>query len=113
MKSGKEYSMEEKDYTPEIFTLTDEDGNEQEFELMDIMEENGTVYYALVPYTEDPDAMIEEDTELVVLKVGEENGDEFLATIDNDEEYERIGQIFIQRISEMLEGDEDEEEAEA
>ena len=105
--------MEEKDYTPEIFTLTDEDGNEQEFELMDIMEENGTVYYALVPYTEDPDAMIEEDTELVVLKVGEENGEEFLATIDNDEEYERIGQIFIQRISEMLEGDEDEEEAEA
>jgi len=105
--------MEEKDYTPEIFTLTDEEGNEQEFELMDIMEENGTVYYALVPYMEDPDAMIEEDTELVVLKVGEENGEEFLATIDNDEEYERIGQIFIQRISEMLEGDEDEEEAEA
>ena len=105
--------MEEKDYTPEIFTLTDEDGNEQEFELMDIMEDNGTVYYALVPYTEDPDAMIEEDTELVVLKVGEENGEEFLATIDNDEEYERIGQLFIQRISEMLEGDEDEEESEA
>ena len=104
--------MEEKDYTPEIFTLTDEEGNEQEFELMDIMEDNGTVYYALVPYTEDPDAMIEEDTELVVLKVGEENGEEFLATIDNDEEYERIGQLFIQRISEMLEGD-DEEDAEA
>ncbi len=97
--------MEEKDYTPEIFTLTDEEGNEQEFELMDIMEENGTVYYALVPYTEDPDAMIEEDTELVVLKVGEENGEEFLATIDNDEEYERIGQIFIERISAMLEED--------
>ncbi|MBR0484412.1 MAG: DUF1292 domain-containing protein [Oscillospiraceae bacterium] len=105
--------MEEKDYTPEIFTLTDEEGNEQEFELMDIMEDNGTVYYALVPYTEDPDAMIEEDTELVVLKVGEENGEEFLATIDNDEEYERIGQLFIQRISEMLEGDEEEDESEA
>ena len=105
--------MEEKDYTPEIFTLTDEEGNEQEFELMDMMEENGTVYYALVPYTEDPDAMIEEDTELVVLKVGEENGEEFLATIDNDEEYERIGQLFIQRISEMLEGDEEEDESEA
>ena len=100
----------EDNYTPEIFTLTDEEGNEHEFELMDVMEENGTVYYALVPYTEDPDAMIEEDTELVILKVGEENGEEFLATIDNDEEYERIGNIFIERISQMLEeGDEDEE----
>lgn len=102
--------MAENEYTPEIFTLTDEEGNEHEFELMDIMEENGTVYYALVPYSEDPDAMIEEDTELVILKVGEENGEEFLATIDNDEEYERIGNIFIERISKMLE--EEDEDAE-
>ncbi len=103
------------EYTPEIFTLTDEEGNEHEFELMDIMEQDGTVYYALVPYTEDPDAMIEEDTELVILKVGEENGEEFLATIDNDEEYERIGNIFIDRISRALEeelGDEEEKDGE-
>ena len=98
------------EYTPEIFTLTDEEGNEHEFELMDIMEQDGTVYYALVPYTEDPDAMIEEDTELVILKVGEENGEEFLATIDNDEEYERIGNIFIERISQMLEGEDEDAE---
>ena len=97
------------EYTPEIFTLTDEDGTEHEFELMDVMEENGTVYYALVPYFEDPESMIEEDTELVVLKIAEENGEEYLATIDNDEEYERIGNIFIQRISEMLEGETEEE----
>ncbi len=104
--------MEEKGYDPEIFTLTDEEGVEHEFELMDVMEENGTVYYALIPYLEDPEEMLEEDTELVVLKVGEENGEEFLATIDNDEEYERIGALFIERISQMLEeGDDTEEEA--
>ena len=97
----------------EIFTLTDEEGNEHEFELMDVMEENGTVYYALVPYTEEPDAMIEEDTELVILKVGEENGEEFLATIDNDDEYERIGNIFIDRISQMLEEDDEDDVEEA
>lgn len=106
--------MDEKEYNPEIFTLTDEKGVDQEFELMDIMEENGTIYYALVPYSEDPDAVIEDDTELVVLKVAEENGEEFLSTIDDDEEYERIGNIFIQRISEMLEAsDEAAAEAEA
>lgn len=99
--------MEE--YNPEIFTLTDEEGNEQEFELVDILEEDGNIYYGLVPYLDNPEAMIEEDTELVVLKVGEENGEEFLATIDNDEEYERIGKLFIERISEMWEGDDEEE----
>ncbi len=101
--------MEEKDYTPEIFTLTDEEGNAQEFELMDVMEENGTVYYALLPYLDDPDAVLEEDAELVVLKVAEENGEEFLATIDNDEEYEHIGAIFIDRINKMFEDEDDEE----
>ena len=100
------------EYTPEIFTLTDEEGVEHEFELMDVMEEDGTVYYALVPYTEDPEARIEEDKELVVLKGGtDENGEDFLATIDNDEEYDRIGQMFIDRISEMLEEDGEEENA--
>jgi uncharacterized protein YrzB (UPF0473 family) len=100
------------EYKPEIFTLTDEEGVEHEFELMDVMEENGTVYYALVPYTEDPEAKIEDDTELVVLKGGtDENGEDFLSTIDNDEEYDRIGQMFIDRISEMLEEDGEEENA--
>ncbi len=103
--------MEEKDYKPEVFTLTDEEGNEHEFELLDVMEVDGTLYYALVPYSEDPDAMLEEDTELVVLKVGEENGEEFLASIDNDEEYDRIGNMFIDRISQMLEEEAEEEEA--
>ncbi len=98
------------DYMPDVFTLTDEEGNEHEFELIDIMEVDGTQYYALVPFTEDPDAMLEEDTELVILKVGEENGEEFLSTIDNDEEYDRIGAMFLERISQMLE--EGEEEAE-
>ncbi|MBQ8010767.1 MAG: DUF1292 domain-containing protein [Oscillospiraceae bacterium] len=98
--------MEEMNINPEIFTLTDEEGNEHEFELMDVMEVDGTTYYALVPYSEDPEAALEEDTELVILKGGEdEDGVDYLTTIDNDEEYDRIGQIFLDRISEMLEGD--------
>lgn len=99
--------MDNTEYSPEIFTLTDEEGNEHEFELWDILEVDGSVYYGLIPYTEDAEAMIEEDTELVILKVGEENGEEYLATIDNDEEYERIGQMFLEKSFE-----DDEEEAE-
>ena len=91
--------MDEMNYNPEIFTLTDEEGNEHEFELMDVMELDGTTYYALVPYTEDPEAALTEDTELVILKGGEEDGVDFLTTIDNDEEYDRVGNIFLDRIS--------------
>ncbi|MEE5992299.1 MAG: DUF1292 domain-containing protein [Oscillospiraceae bacterium] len=96
--------MSEMEYNaPESFVLTDEEGVEHEFELWDIVEEGGNVYYGLIPH----EAKIEEDTELVILKVGEENGEEYLATIDNDEEYDRIGKIFLDRAAE-----EDEEEEE-
>ncbi len=98
--------MDEMEYTPEIYTLTDEEGNEHEFELLDILEHEGNVYYGLVPYVDDPEAMLEEDTELVILRVGEENGEEFLSTIDNDEEYERIGKLFL----DMLESYDDDED---
>ncbi|MBE6825692.1 MAG: DUF1292 domain-containing protein [Oscillospiraceae bacterium] len=103
--------MEEMDFNPEIFTLTDEEGVEHEFELMDVMEVDGNTYYALVPYSEDPEAALEEDTELVILKAGaDDDGVDFLTTIDNDEEYDRIGNMFIDRISQMLEEDFEEEE---
>ncbi len=87
---------------PETFVLTDEEGVEHEFELWDIIEEDGNVYYGLIPH----EASIEEDTELVILKVGKENGEEYLATIDNDEEYDRIGKIFLDLASE--DGEEEE-----
>ena len=86
----------------DLYTLVDEDGEEQVFELMDTYEEGDELYYALVPYYDNPEEMAEADTELVVLRSEEdENGEETLATIDDDEEYERIGKIFMDRLSEI------------
>lgn len=101
--------MDDMEYTPDIYTLTDEDGVEHEFELWHILEAEGSVYYGLIPYVDDPAAMLEEDTELVILKVGEENGEEFLATIEDDEEYERIGKLFLDQLAEEEEDDEEED----
>ena len=93
----------------DLFTLVDEDGVEQTFEFVDEYEDNGFVYYALVPYYDDPTEMVDADTELVVLKVEQdENGEDILSTIDDDDEYERIGQIFIDRIQEAYDGEDDE-----
>ena len=89
----------------DLYTLVDEEGVEQTFELMDTYEDkDGNVYYALVPYYENPEDMVEADTELVVLRSEEdENGEETLVSIDDDAEYERIGQIFMDRLSETYE----------
>ncbi len=89
----------------DLYTLVDEEGVEQTFELMDTYEtDEGELYYALVPYYENPEDMVEADTELVVLRSEEdENGEETLVSIDDDAEYERIGQIFMDRLSETYE----------
>lgn len=89
----------------DLYTLVDEEGVEQTFELMDTYEtDEGELYYALVPYYENPEDMVEADTELVVLRSEEdENGEETLVSIDDDAEYEKIGQIFMDRLSETYE----------
>lgn len=93
------------DLGADLYTLVDEEGVEQTFELMDTYEtDEGELYYALVPYYENPEDMVEADTELVVLRSEEdENGEETLVSIDDDSEYERIGQIFMDRLSETYE----------
>jgi uncharacterized protein YrzB (UPF0473 family) len=78
----------------ERFTLTDEEGNELEFELIGSGEVDGVMYYAMIPAEEAEDE--DRDTfEYVILKSEvDENGDESLFTIDDDEEFDRIADFF-------------------
>ena len=98
---------EELDYTPELYTLVDEDGKEQAFEMLDAMEFEDQKYYALIPYHENPEEILDDDGELVILKSENVNGEEMLATIDNDDEFDKIGEIFLKRIETMFDDDDD------
>ena len=98
------------DFTPDIYTLTDEEGNEQQFEILDAMEVDDIQYFALVPYFEDSQEMLDDDGELVILKSTMVDGEEMLASIDDDDEFERIGAIFLSRLEEMFEFGESEDD---
>ena len=104
--------MEMNEYTPELYTLEDEDGNEQEFELLDVMEYEGDVYYALTPfYGDQKEDMLQDDGEVVILKEENVDGESMLVSIDEDDEYEKIGGLFLERLNEIYD-DEDEEDEE-
>ena len=100
--------MEPNEYTPELYTLADEDGNEMEFEMLDQMEIDGILYYAMIPYYEAAEDMLENDGQLVVLRSEIVDGEEMLATIDDEAEYDRIGSIFIERLDGVWEELDDE-----
>ncbi len=78
----------------ERFMLTDEDGNEIEFELIGSGEVDGVMYYAMIP-AEEADDENRDTFEYVILKSEiDENGDESLSTIDDDEEFDRVADFF-------------------
>ena len=106
-------SEERNEFTPDLFTLEDEDGNEKVFELLDVMEYQDDTYYALMPYYgEDEDALAEDDGEFVILKSENIDGEDLLVSIEEDEEFEKIGNLFLERLNEIYDDDDDEEDDE-
>lgn len=93
------------EYGGNFVSLTDEDGNEIELEHLDTIEYNGAVYMAFFPAEEadeNGEAPENEDEEagLIILKVVEIDGEEQLATLDNEEELEAVYQQFMETLFE-------------
>ena len=87
--------MQEESYDVEVYTLTDEDGKEGEFELIGSLDIDGQSYVALLPLEkENSEEQDEEDYGFVILKVVEENGEEVFVSIDDDEEFEKVADAF-------------------
>lgn len=67
-------------YSPNILTVTDDDGTEHVFEELDRIETDTDRYIALMPSYEDSEELLENDGELIIVKVREEGGETFLYT---------------------------------
>ena len=71
-----------------VVTLTDDDGVDKDFEVLGTLEDGGKLYYALAPADEDTDEYY------LFVEEKDENGETFLSTVDDDEEFDRIADIF-------------------
>lgn len=100
-------------YTPELYELEDEMGNKRDFEMVDALEVEGQQYFAMIPSYDDEndiEAILQDDAGLVILKTEEHNGEEFLVSILDDDEYIRISKIFMKRLEQKDVEDDEEEE---
>lgn len=91
-------------------TLLDEEGQEHEFEIIDILEENGREYLAMIPVFEQPQDSLEDSGELVILRAALEedaDGDSYLEAIEDEEEYNRVAQAFMGRLEDEFEFEEE------
>jgi hypothetical protein len=95
------------EFGPNFITVTDEDGNDIELELLDVLEHKGQTYMAFFPAVPEEEADEEsEDYGMVILKSIKEDGEELLSTLDGEEELTEVYDLFM----ELLFQDEDEEE---
>ena len=92
---------------PDLLTLEDEDGQEVTFEVIDATEVNGTRYLAVIPYQEDP-ASLQEDAELILMRIGTDDEGEYMDIVDDDEELLTVGKVFEERLRAMYNIDDSE-----
>ena len=88
------------EFGPNFVTLTDDEGNDIELEYVDALEHNGTTYMAFFPVVEEDSEEEENEEEygLVILKSQMENGEEFLVTVDDEEEIDKVDDLFMEQI---------------
>lgn len=100
----------EDNYNPEFISVSDESGNEYVFEILDrIYTDDGKEYVAVVPTDDGDDDESEENVELIVLEsTVDEEGDSFLSQIEDNDVYEAIEELFIERLSEFYDIEEQE-----
>ena len=103
--------MDEKNMIPEneealqseYYTLTDEDGNELQFEVIGSAELNGQMYYAMIPVDDQPEDGV---CEYVILKAEkDEDGEDILVTVDDDDEFDDVADYFDDMFSNEIDYD--------
>lgn len=94
----------------DILTLMDENGVEHTFEVLDEYDDGEKRYLALSPVYEDPTDSLADSGDLVIMQVAEEDGEEFLETIEDDDELDAIADIFMKRLEDLYDFEEDDEE---
>lgn len=85
----------------EVYTLTDEDGNEMQFELFGELDLDGQHYLGMIPLDDE-----EDNDEYVIFRLaGSKDGEDLLETIEDDEEFDRVADAFDDRFFSELDLD--------
>lgn len=97
----------DKEYNPDIVSVIDENGEEHIFEELDRIETDDARYVALLPVYDDAEDILDDDGEIILLKVEEEtNGDTYLCPIEDAKEFDEVQSIFEERLESLFSDEE-------
>jgi uncharacterized protein YrzB (UPF0473 family) len=87
-------------FCEDLITLIDEDGNEHEFELLDVIENKKGTFYALTPTFSQEQDLLDEISTYYIFESVDVNGEEQLAEVEDDELLEKLAVTFESRFNE-------------
>ena len=96
-------------YGNNILTLMDENGVEYTFEVLDEYDDGEKRYLALSPVFDNAEDMLSDSGDLVIMEVCEEDGEEYLESVEDEDELDAIADIFMKRLEENFDFEEDDE----
>jgi len=90
------------EFGSDFISITDEEGNSFELEVIDTLELDGESYALFLPADMDED---DPDYGYIILQVVEENGEELFSDVESEEMLQRLYDLFMEKLFD----DEDEE----
>ncbi len=91
------------EFNPDLVSVVDEDGVEHIFEELDRIETDTSRYVALLPVFDEAEDILDDDGEVIILKVEEDkNGETYLCPIENEKEFDEVQAIFEERLNELF-----------
>lgn len=98
------------EFGADLLTLVDEEGQEHEFEVLDVIDNDDGTFYALLPSFDDPQEQVEDAGNYYIFQSIEEDGEQQLAEVDDEALLDRLAQAFEAHFEELY-ADEDADEA--
>ena len=95
------------EYGGDFVTIVDEDGQEFELEILDTLEMDGKTYTVFAPADIEDMDVNDPDYGLIILRTTEEDGEEVYDSVDDEEELERVYNLY----QEILDAEEEASEA--
>lgn len=96
------------EFAADLITLIDDEGNEHEFEILDVIENDDGCYYALLPTFDDPEESLESEGTYYIFEAIEEDGEQQLAEVEDEELLDQLAEQFESRFEELYEYEDEE-----
>lgn len=94
--------MSNEEFEADLITLLDDENVEHTFEIIDSIEKDDNVYYALLPVYDDAQEQLEDDGEYYIFQTIEENGEELLLEVEDDDLLDELASEFEKHFDEIF-----------